>query len=371
MTRSEDAPDSAPVLRAGDAAELVNGRLRGDPDRTIRGVAPIVQAGPEELGLLASRRYLRYLSGSSAGALLVSEDLEKAVSEDDASPETRIVVEDAHRALVPLLRRLHPAEPEAVGIHPTAVLGSGVTLGRDVCIGPYSVIGDGAVLGDEIRIGAHVTVGRDCRIGAGSVLHPQVVLYPETVLGERVILHAGVRIGVDGFGYTTVDGEHRKIPQVGACVIEDDVEIGANCTLDRGSIGRTVVRRGTKLDNLVHLGHNVEVGERSMLVAQVGIAGSTRMGREVVCGGQSGVVGHVEIGDGARIGAQAGVIGDVEEGRTVSGFPARDHREFLRGMAMVMKLPELRARVRELERRLDDRQDRADGEGVERDEGES
>jgi UDP-3-O-[3-hydroxymyristoyl] glucosamine N-acyltransferase len=219
-------------------------------------------------------------------------------------------------------------------------------------VGPYAVLGRDTRIADGVRIGAHAVVGDGCVVGPDSVLHPHVVLYPGTRLGARVILHAGVRLGVDGFGYVTLEGGHRKIPQVGACVVEDDVEMGANTCVDRGSIGRTVIGRGTKIDNLVHLAHNVQVGEGVFMAAMVGIAGSTRVGDRAMFGGQSGMVGHIEIGEGARVGAQAGVIGDVPPGEIVSGYPARNNREFLRAMGMAFKLPDTLRRIEELEQRL-------------------
>jgi UDP-3-O-[3-hydroxymyristoyl] glucosamine N-acyltransferase len=178
-------------------------------------------------------------------------------------------------------------------------------------------------------------------------------LYPQVEIGKRVILHAGVRLGVDGFGYAQDGGIHRKVPQVGRCVVMDDVEIGANTCLDRGSIGDTVVEAGAKLDNLVHLGHNVRVGSGTLLAAMVGVAGSSSVGRGVVAGGQVGIAGHLHVGDGARLAAQAGVIGDVPPGETVSGFPARSHRDFLRAMGQLFKLPELVQRVKNIEKALD------------------
>lgn len=360
MTPVPEGSRYAVTITAGEAAELVGGRLEGDRDLLLEDVAPLAQAGPGELGLLAARRYLSDLSSTEAGALLVSEELAEEAARDDA-PTTRVVVDDAHRALPALLERFHPAPDRPGGVHPTAVLGAGVSLGSGVCVGPYAVLEAGVEVGDDARIGAHAVVGEGSRVGSESVLHPHVVLYPGTRIGRRVVLHAGVRVGVDGYGYVQEDGTHRKVPQVGICVVEDDVEIGANCTLDRGSIGRTVVGRGSKLDNLVHVGHNVELGPRCLLVAQVGIAGSSRLGEGVVCGGQSGVGGHVEVGDGARISARGGAVRNVEAGATVSGFPARDHRTFLRGTARLMKLPDLERRVRELERAVSRS---GDGEGA-------
>lgn len=348
-THGTTAP-SEPVS-SEELARLVGGRLEGDPDLALRGVASLDEAGPDDLGFLASRRYLGALAATGAEAVLVSEELAEDAASDPDAPATRIVVDRPHEALPELLERFHPPRPPAPGVHPTAVLGTGVVLGEGVEIGPYAVVEDEAALGDRVRIGAHAVVGRGSEVGDDTLLHPHVVLYPGCRVGSRVILHSGVRLGVDGFGYATVEGEHRKIPQVGSCVVGDDVEIGANAAVDRGSIGSTRVAAGVKMDNLVHLGHNVEVGRGSMLVAQVGVAGSSRIGEGVLCGGQAGISGHLEIGSGARIGAQAGVIGDVEEGETVSGYPARDHRSYLRAMALVFKLPELVRRLRAVEER--------------------
>lgn len=331
-------------LTLSEVAELVDGRVEGDGSVRVRGVAPLDEAGEDQLGLLADRRYRSAAAASAAGALLVSEDLA-----DPDDPRPQVVVGDAHAALAPLLERLHPAVDPEPGIHPTAVVGPGVQLGVDVSVGPYAVIEEGAVLGERVRIGAHCVIGRGSRIGAGSLLHPHVVLYANTEVGRRVILHAGARLGVDGFGYAFQDGAFRKIPQVGRCVVEDDVEIGANTCLDRGSIGDTRVGRGTKLDNLVHLAHNVRMGPSCAAAAQVGIAGSTRVGAGVLFAGQSGVVGHVTIGDRAQIGAKSAVIGDVAEGESVAGFPARDLKQFMKSSAVFLKLPELLRRVRKLE----------------------
>jgi UDP-3-O-[3-hydroxymyristoyl] glucosamine N-acyltransferase len=199
-------------------------------------------------------------------------------------------------------------------------------------------------------VGAHVVLGDGCVLGEDVVLHPHVTLYPGVVVGARSILHSGMRAGVDGFGYVFVDGLHRKVPQVGGCVIGADVEIGANTTIDRGSIGSTEVGDDVKIDNLVHLGHNVRVGAHSVIVAQVGVSGSTTIGVGVTLAGQAGIQGHIEIGDGATIGGQAGVLGDVPAGAVYSGYPARPHRESLRAQASLFQLPKLIKRLRALER---------------------
>ena len=349
MTEQPEGFPDIGIFSAAELAGLLQGRVEGDPSVTVRGIAPLQQAGEEEIGFLAQRRYLRHLPDSKAGVLLVSEDLAK----DAETHPSRVVVPDPHKALPHLLSHIYRTPAPKPGIHPTAVLGPGVEMGEGVTIGPYAVIEEGVVLGNGVRIGAHSVVGAECSVGDDSVLHPHVVLYPGTRIGARVILHAGARLGVDGFGYVPSEGGIDKVPQVGACVLADDVEVGANSTIDRGSIGQTVVGRFTKLDNLVHLAHNVQVGQGVMMAAMTGVAGSVDIGDGVLLGGQAGISGHLEIGAGARVAAQGGVIGDIPAGTTVSGYPARDHREYLRAMGMVFKLPETVKRMKELERRLE------------------
>ena len=319
-------------------------------------VAPLDQAGDGELALLADRRYLAALNLGRTGPVLVS-----AALADEVRGRPAIVVEDAHAALPILLAHFHPPRPSAPRVHPTAVIGSGVKLGKDVQVGPYAVLDDGCQLGDRVKVGAHSVVGSEARIGADTVLHPHVVLYAGTRVGERVILHAGVRLGSDGFGYVFADGGYQKVPQVGACIVEDDVEIGANSCVDRGSIGATVIGAGSKLDNLVHIAHNVRLGPVCALAAQVGIAGSTRIGRGVVFGGHSGAVGHVSVGDGVRVTGKAGITTDVASGETVSGFPARDARAVMKGTALVLRLPELFKRLRAVEKTVGIGEDAAPG----------
>lgn len=348
MDRREEPPRDESSVTLREIAQMIDGRVEGDPSIRVIGVVPLDQANREELGFLAQRRYLRFLPETMAQAVLVSESLSGEVRDMPG----RVVVQDPHGALPRLLAYFHPESPVEPGIHPTAVLGRGVVLGEEVTVGPYAVLEHGVALGDRVRIGSHAVLGAGSVVGEESVLHPHVVLYPGTRIGARVVLHAGTCLGVDGFGYSTVGGEHRKIPQVGVCVVEDGVEIGANTCIDRGSIGRTVVGAGTKLDNLVHLAHNVRVGQGVLIAAMVGIAGSTRVGDGAMFGGQAGIIGHAEIGAGARVGAQAGVIGDIAPGETVSGYPARNNREYLRAMGLAFRLPEAFRRLQELERRI-------------------
>jgi UDP-3-O-[3-hydroxymyristoyl] glucosamine N-acyltransferase len=319
-------------VKASHIAELVGGTFDGATDPEITGVAPLDRASANELSFVAHPKYLPYLADSRAGAILVTESLIPRGS----TQLPRIVVQDVHRSLAEVLQRFHPEEGLATGIHPTAVIGAR------------------AVIGDDVRVGAYCVIGDDCSLGAGCRLYAHVTLYSKVAMGERCIVHSGARLGSDGFGYTFVDGKHLKVPQVGGVVIGDDVEIGANTTVDRGSVGPTEIGNGVKIDNLVHIGHNVRIGDLTIIVAQVGISGSTTIGRGVTLAGQAGLQGHITIGDGAVIGGQAGVFSDVPAGATYSGYPARPHREAMRVQGAVFKLPELIKRIRALEKKTTD-----------------
>lgn len=354
--------DTTP-LTTGQVAEVSGGRLEGSAAQPVRRLAPLADAGPADMGLLADRRYLDQATGSAAGSFLVSAELVDRIADD---PRPRVVVADAHAALVPILDALHPRAGATPGVHPTAVLGRGTSLGEGVSIGPYAVLGRDVVVGNGTRIGAHCVLGDGVRVGSGSHLHPHVVAYPGTEIGDRVTLHAGARLGVDGFGYAWIEGGHRKVPQVGRCIVGDDVEIGANTCLDRGSLGDTVVEEGAKLDNLIHLAHNVRFGAHSAAAALVGIAGSTTVGRGVFFGGQAGVIGHLHLGDGARIAAAAAVLKSVPPGETWSGVPARENREYLRSQAHLARVPRLKDRLAELEAEVARLREVVDGGDVDR-----
>lgn len=337
-------------MKASEIARLLDAELVGGADPEIRGAAPLDRAGPDELSLVARARYLSYLPDSRAGLLLVSSDLADRVPAD----RLRIILDDVHPALVKVLPRLYPGgSGPKPGIHETAVVAPDVVVGAEVVVEAGAVIGSGSRLGDRTRVGVHAVVGSGCELAEDVVLHPRVVLYDGCRLGARTVVHSGTCLGVDGFGYAPVDGVPEKVPQIGGCVIGADVEIGANVTIDRGSIGDTEIGDHVKIDNLVQIGHNVRIGAGTIIAAQVGIAGSTHLGRGVTLGGQAGVGGHIRIGDGATVAGQAGVFGEIPAGETWSGYPARPHREALRAQANVARASELRARVRELERRID------------------
>jgi UDP-3-O-[3-hydroxymyristoyl] glucosamine N-acyltransferase len=332
----------------------VKGELRGDPEVVVTGVAPLDRAGPEHVTFLASARYAPLFATSTAGVVLVAPELADA----PGGAATRVVVDKPHDAMLSLLASLYPEDEPVAAVHPTAVIGRGVRLGERVAIGPYVVIGDGATIGAGACLDAHVVVGAGVAIGAGCRLYSGVTAYSGTSLGDRVRVHAGARLGSDGFGYVFRGGRHEKIPHVGRCIVESDVEIGANTTVDRGSIDDTVIGAGTKIDNLVHIAHNVRIGRLCLIMAQAGIAGSVRVEDGVIVAGQVGIAGHRTIGAGARLAAQAGVFGDIPAGETWSGYPARPHREALRAQAALFKLPSL---LRGLERLLGERAAGRDG----------
>ena len=334
---------SAP-LTAAEAAALVGGELVGDGATPLAGVAPLDRAGPEDLSFFASGKYLTQFQASQAGAVLCRAEHREA----RPGPVTRIVVPNPHLALLQLVGRLYPPPPRATGIHPTAVVERGAVLGADVALGPHVVVGAGARLGDRVTVMAGSFVGAGVEVGDDTTLYPSVVLYPGARIGARVILHAGVRIAVDGFGYVPGPDGHVKIPHIGRCVIGDDVEIGANSTIDRGSVDDTVIGPGTKIDNLVQVGHNCRIGARCLLMAQVGMAGSMRVGDDVILAGQVGLGGHATIGKGARIGAQSGVMADVPAGASYFGYPARPVREAMRGVAALARLAKIVDQLEEL-----------------------
>jgi UDP-3-O-[3-hydroxymyristoyl] glucosamine N-acyltransferase len=321
---------------------MVGGELSGNPDQLVSGLAGLREATPSDVSFLASPKYQAAVKATRAGALIVARDV--AVDFDRAL----IRVDNPSEAFAELVRQVAPPPVTfPPGVHPTAVVASTVRLGKDVSIQPHAVIEDRAVIGDRTVIGAGNYVGHESRIGADCRFYANVSLRERTIVGDRVILHSGVVLGADGFGYEAVDGVHKKIPQVGNVEIGDDVEIGANSAIDRGRFGRTRIGKGTKIDNLVQIGHNCVVGEHCIICGLVGIAGSTIIGNHVTLAGQVGIAGHLTIGDKSIIMAQAGVTKDVPAGSIMLGAPAVPHREFKRMNAAMQRLPEILAKLHE------------------------
>jgi UDP-3-O-[3-hydroxymyristoyl] glucosamine N-acyltransferase len=330
-------------------AELTRSALRGDPATEIQGVAGLHNARPGDLALAADPRYASLAARTAASALVVGEAFDPS-----ATSLPLLIAARPADAFERIADHLFPTSPPPEpGIHPTAVVASDAQLGPGVAIQAHCVVESGAAIGAGTLLRPLVFVGRGARIGAHCVLHPQVAVLDRCVVGDRVILHSGVVIGADGYGYETRDGVHHKLPQRGIAEIGDDVEIGANSTVDRARYGRTVVGSGTKVDNLVMVAHNVVVGEHGLLVAQCGLAGSAVLGHHVTVAAQAGVVGHIEVGDGAVVGAQAGVLRNVPPGQVVLGSPAQEIEKERHCLVLHQKLPDLLRRIRQLDRSLE------------------
>jgi UDP-3-O-[3-hydroxymyristoyl] glucosamine N-acyltransferase len=330
--------------RLTEIAEIVGGVLEGDGDTLISGVTNIEDAGQQDI-TFAVPPHLDKAAASAAGAVIIPEDAAGL-----AKPFIR--VPNPRAAFAKLLEFFTPPVKVERGVHPTAIIGENVQFGKNVAIMPYVVLADNVVIGDNSVLYPHVYVGQDSVIGSDTLIYANVSLREGSQIGNRVIIHSGASIGSDGFGFVTTAGKHHKLPQVGNVIIEDDVEVGANTAIDRAATGSTIVRRGTKIDNLVHLAHNVVIGEDCFLVAQTGIAGSTKVGNHVTFAGQTGTTGHITIGDNCVFAARSGVIGSIEAGSFCAGFPARPHKEWLKGEASLRKVPDLLKRVKDLERRL-------------------
>ncbi|HTY62063.1 MAG TPA: UDP-3-O-(3-hydroxymyristoyl)glucosamine N-acyltransferase [Acidobacteriota bacterium] len=332
-------------MKLSQIAQKIGCRLAGEDVEVVR-VAGIDEARAGDLTFVSNRKYISHIPQTKATAIILGEDIPPV-----SMPSLR--TDDPYLAFARALEIFFVPAPPSPGIHPTAVIADDAEIGRDACIGAYSVVGKGCKVGDAVVLYPHVVLYPDVTVGAGSVLHSFAVIRESCRIGNRVILQNGAVIGSDGFGFApTKDGMFYKICQTGCVVIEDDVEIGANTTVDRAAVGDTVVRRGAKLDNLVQIGHGSQVGEHSVLAAQVGVAGSTRIGNGVWVGGQVGFAGHTEIGDKAIITAQSGTSHDVPAGAMVSGSPAFENAAWLRAVVAFPKLPNLMRRIRELEREV-------------------
>jgi UDP-3-O-[3-hydroxymyristoyl] glucosamine N-acyltransferase len=333
------------TITAADLARQLQGEVVGDGATAITGFAPADTAKAGDLTFAENDAYLAKAEQSAASAILVS-------GEAKSSRKTLIRVRNARVAFAKALPLFFPEPHMTPGIHPSAVIAPSATVDATAHVGPLCVVGERVRIGPRSVLEGGNHLGADCVLGEDVRLFPNAVLYPRTEVGHRVRIHAGAVIGADGFGYVFDEGRHLKVPQIGNVIIQDDVEIGANSAVDRAALGSTVIGQGTKIDNLVQVGHNVTLGEHCILCGQVGIAGSTRVGRYVTMAGQVGVAGHLKIGDKATLGAQSGVMNDVPDGENWLYAPAQPARQVKRMLIAMQRLPELLRRVGELERQL-------------------
>jgi UDP-3-O-[3-hydroxymyristoyl] glucosamine N-acyltransferase len=332
-------------LSLAELADRLGAELVGDGERVVEGIRPLELAEAEHLSFLHNPKYVAQAAESRAGAILVH-------SADELPGRDLLVCAQPYLAVARALEIFHPRRPAEPGVHPSAVVADDLQLGDGASIGPLVVVGRGVSVGEGTVIAAGCVVGDGARIGSGVYLHPRVVVEDGCIVGDRCILQSGVVVGSDGYGFATVDGIHHKVPQVGIVVLEDDVEIQANTTIDRATMGETRIGRGTKVDNLVQLAHNVQVGEHCLIVSQVGISGSTKVGNHSVFAGQTGAAGHLELGDQTILTARSAAMKSFPEGGVLAGFPARPQREWLKTQAALGRLVELRKKVVEIEKRL-------------------
>jgi len=340
----------------GELAELSGAVVKGDPEVRIDGVSALEDAGPSKLSFLMHSRYVSYLPQCRAAAVVVApafKDLDFPL----------LICEQPYLALARVAQLFSEPPPLTPGVHERAYIGEDVHMGEGASIGALAYIGANCRIGRSTRIYGGAYLGTGVQIGDDCLIYPRVTILDKCRIGNRVIIHSGTVIGSDGYGFAQDEqGRHVKIPQAGIVEIDDDVEIGANCTLDRATFGRTWIGRGTKIDNLVQIGHNVTVGEHSLLVGQVGISGSTRIGKHVTLAGQVGVVGHIEIGDRVRVGAKSGVHQSVKAGEDISGYPAVPHKEWLKTVTNLRRLSQFKEELRQLKAKVQELEEALHGE---------
>ncbi len=332
--------------KLSEIAEFVGGEVVGNRDTLVKGACGIKEAREGDITFVANSRYLNLMETTRAAAVITGRDV----------VESRIPIVRTDNPSLAFAKIISWLVPDSVshpkGQHSTVVVGKNVTLGESVSLGAYVVIGDNVVIGDGTIIYSGCFIGSNSFVGKNCLFYPNISIREKISIGDRVIIHSGTVIGSDGFGFANIKGEHHKIPQIGTVEVRDDVEIGANVTIDRARFDKTIIGKGTKIDNLVQIAHNVIIGENSIIVAQAGISGSTVIGNNVILAGQAGLVGHITVGDGAVVAAQAGVTKAVPSGVFVSGYPAQEHRQAKRVNACLQKLPELYKTVAELKKQI-------------------
>jgi len=336
---------------AATIAGFLKGEIEGDPEIKVNTVAKIEDGQTGALSFLANPKYEHYIYTTKSSVVLVN----KSFIPSSRITATIIKVENSYEAFASLLTLVEEARPKKKGIHPTAVIEPTAKIGTDVYIGPFVSIGENCIVGDGCSLYPHVVLGDNSKVGKNTIIYPGVTIYHECTVGQGCIIHAGAVLGSDGFGFAPQDGsEYKKIPQIGNVVIEDNVEIGANVTIDRATMGSTILHKGVKLDNLIQIGHNVEIGENTVMAAETGVAGSTKIGKNCMIGGQVAINGHIQIANGTKIGAQSGILGEIKEENTVLiGTPAIELKQFLRSSVIFKRLPDLKVKIDTLEKELE------------------
>jgi len=332
---------------AAQIAFLINGKVEGDAQAVVNSFGKIEEATEGQLAFLANPKYEEYLYSTKASVIIVNEtqELRQPIN------ATLIRVPDAYSAFATLLSKYQEiVQQQLTGIQEPSYISKSAKYGNNVFIGAFAYLGENVKVGNNTKIYPNAYLGNNVVIGDNTVIHPGVRIYHDCRVGNNVTIHAGTVIGSDGFGFAPqADGSFKKVPQIGNVVIEDNVEIGANATIDRATIGSTLIKSGAKLDNLIQIAHNVEVGHSTVIAAQAGVSGSTKIGNGVMIGGQAGIVGHIQLGDGAKVNAQSGVSKSLEPGKAVTGSPAYDYTSSLRSQAIFRNLPEMEKRLKELE----------------------
>lgn len=335
---------------AKQIAEFLGGTVDGNENATVNTFAKIEEGTPGALSFLSNVKYTHYIYSTKSSIVLVNKDF----APEQPVNATLIRVENAYESLAKLMSLYASMKPAKTGISSLASVSDKAKIGKNVYIGPYAVIDDGAVIGDNTQIYPLVTVGEGASVGSDCILYPHVTVYYGCKIGNRCILHAGSVVGADGFGFAPTPNGYDKIPQIGIVELEDDVEIGANTCIDRSTMGRTIVHKGVKLDNMVQVAHNVEVGENTVISAQSGIAGSSKIGSWCMIGGQSGISGHITVGNKVNVAAKTGIISSVGDGETVMGYPSFGYRNFLRSSLVFRNLPDINNTVQKLQKEIDE-----------------
>ena len=335
---------------AKQIAEFIQGTIVGDENATVHTFAKIEEGMPGAISFLSNPKYTHYIYDTQSSIVLVNKDFEP----EKEIKATLIKVDNAYESLAKLLNLYEMSKPKKTGIDPLAYIAPTAKIGQNVYIAPFACVGDNAEIGDNTTLHPHATVGSGAKVGSNCILYPHVTVYHDCRVGNNCILHAGSVVGADGFGFAPSPEGYEKIPQIGIAILEDNVEIGANTCIDRATMGATVIRKGVKLDNLIQIAHNVEVGSHTVMASQVGVAGSTKIGEWCMFGGQVGVAGHITVGNKVNMGAQSGVNGSVKDGKALIGTPPIEFKNYFKSSAVFKKLPDMYLELASLKKELDE-----------------